>query len=164
MRRRTAVRRTAALGVVGFAGCARDFDGQQEPSTFPGTRESPTTLRGEPSFQVHERNETGDEDLVGSATVVFDADGPTVTVEGQIIGTDGCSTAVLDAATYDAGADELQVTVATRRATDAGDVCTQPLMAIDYTAGIEFDGGLPGRVEVAHDVQSGSETVATATR
>jgi hypothetical protein len=169
MRRRTAVRRTAGLGLIPIAGCTRDFDGHQEPSTFPGTGASPPTIRGEPSFQVHERNPTDEEDQAGSATVVFDdrggrADPSTVVVEGRIIGTEGCSTAVLDAATYDAAADELRVNVATRRATDAGDVCTQPLMEIDYTAGIEFDGGLPGTVVVVHHVQSGSETVTTATR
>jgi hypothetical protein len=76
-------------------------------------------------------------------------EGTTVTVEGTIGGSDGCQTAALAAATYDAGADELRVDVKTEKRKSGA--CVQCLVEIDYVADFSFEGGLPGSVVVSHE-------------
>ncbi|AUG48916.1 hypothetical protein BVU17_13420 [Haloarcula taiwanensis] len=99
---------------------------------------------------------------VSSATVTFDGD--RVVVEGTIWGADGCKTADLTDATYDSGSNELSIGVGPTEMTDAGDMCTQAIMEIDYRATVTFANGLPGTVVVSHDTGDGQSTVTTATR
>ncbi|WP_225307837.1 hypothetical protein [Haloarcula sp. CBA1129] len=91
-------------------------------------------------------------------------DGNQVVVEGTIWGADGCKTADLTEAAYDSGSDELRISVGTKEQTDAGDMCTQAIMEIDYRATVTFANGLPGTVSVSHDSGDGPSPVTTATR
>lgn len=153
MRRRTVVRRTAAIGVAAVAGCMGG-----EPTAGTST-DVPVSIKGDPRFTVHDRSGGDGEE---TATVVFDAEKPAVTVEGIIVGKNGCMTAVLESAEYGTTDDELVITVGTRHVTDAGErLCTQPLVDISYTAGVAFNNGLPGAVEVIHQSQGGTRTVTT---
>ncbi|MBX0322904.1 hypothetical protein EGH21_07660 [Halomicroarcula sp. F13] len=96
------------------------------------------------------------------ASVTFGTDA--VTVEGTIWGANGCKTAALSSADYDATADELTVAVETVDRDDAGDACTQAIVEIDYEATVQFAAGLPGRVVVTHDHGDGPTEVTTAER
>jgi len=105
------------------------------------------------------QTESGTE--IDEATVTFD--GTTVTVEGTIWGADGCTTAELVAAGYDAEADELTVAVATTKPESTADLaCTQATVEIDYRAMVLFENRLPGRVVVTHNHGDGAQQVTTA--
>ncbi|EMA10931.1 hypothetical protein C437_02827 [Haloarcula vallismortis ATCC 29715] len=91
-------------------------------------------------------------------------DGNQVVVEGTIWGADGCKTAEMTEAAYDSASDELRISVGTKQQTDAGDMCTQAIMEIDYRATVTFANGLPGTVVVSHDTGDGRSSVTTAIR
>ena len=99
-------------------------------------------------------------DQVDDATV--SAEDGTVTVEGTIWGPDGCATAELERADYDADSDELTVAVATARRGDVGDVCTQAIVEIEYRVTVSVEGAVPGTVVVTHDHGDGPEQVTSA--
>jgi hypothetical protein len=87
-----------------------------------------------------------------AADAEFDEDEGTIMVTGTIVGSDGCTTADLGAANYDAAADRLDVNVVTRTVDDAEDrVCTQQRVGIDYEATVSFENGIPSSVSVSHD-------------
>lgn len=94
---------------------------------------------------------------VNEVQIGFDTDAETVGLTGTIWGSDGCQTAILDDASYDADQDHLQVSVVTE-SEDPDKMCTQAIVEIDYEAAVTFSGGLPGSVSVSHD---GSD-IATA--
>jgi len=142
MKRRTLL---GSLGLVALAGCAGD-DGGQSSTTVTDSELAVGSI--EPGQQVDD-------------ATVSTGDG-TVTVEGTIWGPDGCATATLDSAEYDADNDELTVAVATTRREDAGDSCTQAIVEIDYRVTVSIEGATPGRIVVTHDHGDGPEEVATA--
>jgi len=141
------MKRRALLGTIGLAALAGCVGGDGPPSTRVTDSE----------FQV-EGIDSGEQ--IDEATIST-ADG-TITVEGTIWGPDGCATAELDSAEYDADSDELTAAVATTRREDAGDACTQAIVEIDYRATVAFEGATPGRVVVTHDHGDGPQEVASA--
>jgi hypothetical protein len=148
MDRRGLLRTGLLPAIVALAGCLSDGGGG-------GTPAEPTVTDTE--FAVLGRTSGSQTD---DATVTFDD--ATVTVEGTIWGSDGCQTAVLDSADYDAAADELTVAVAEATREDAGDACTQAIVETEYRARVAFDGGFPGTVVVTHDHGDGPQQVTTA--
>ncbi|MHC3378992.1 hypothetical protein [Haloarcula sp. H-GB5] len=112
----------------------------------------------ETTFSVT-RRQSGSQ--TSSATVAFDGD--QVVVEGTIWGSDGCKTADLTDVVYDTDSDDLSISIGTKEMTDAGDMCTQAIMEIDYRATVTFEDGLPGTVSVSHDTGGGLSPVTTAT-
>lgn len=71
-----------------------------------------------------------------------------VTVDGWISGRNGCYTAELSDATYDADADELQVTIRSFDDSDEMEGCTQECIEIEYESRYDFEGGVPEEVSV----------------
>lgn len=162
MNRRTLLRRAAALGAIGLAGCTGDGappgdDGTSTPpddgEPTPTDDETPTTEPPEPveiadfDFAVTGR----DSSSAPTASVSFDASADEVEFAGTIQGSDGCKTAALDAIDYDRGADEVTLSVITKDREGAGDACTQALVFIDYEATVRFTGGIPSRAVVTHN-------------
>lgn len=87
-----------------------------------------------------------------------------VVVAGTITGSDGCTTATLDEATYDATDDRLRIVVATERAREeSSTMCAQCLTEIDYEVRVEFAGRGPKAVVLVHRGASGNSQVTTAT-
>ncbi|GGN98725.1 MULTISPECIES: hypothetical protein [Haloarcula] len=160
MHRRALLRRLGAAGAVALAGCASSGD----PGTGDGGGTDNGTGDEDPRVTGTEftvtRRESGTQ--VSEASVTFGTDA--VTVDGTIWGANGCKTAALAGADYDAAADELTVAVETGARDDAGDACTQAIVEIDYEAMVQFEGGLPGRVVVTHDHGDGPTEVTTAER
>ncbi|WP_235007186.1 hypothetical protein [Haloarcula mannanilytica] len=156
MKRRRFLQCGGFAGAAAVAGCL---------GTGPGNEESPTDGAGEApgvtetAFSVTKRT-AGTQ--ANTATVSFD--GARVVVEGTIWGANGCKTAELTDAVYDADADELTVAVGTTDMPDAGDMCTQAVMEINYRAVVTLANGRPGTVVVTHDSGDGPTDVATATR
>lgn len=94
-----------------------------------------------------------DADAKNSADV--NKDGSDVTVDGVIVGSSGCTTAVPDAAVVDDGIDSTErgiaeIDVTTRRSADENEVCTQGLIGIDYRLAVAFEKN-HYEVSVAHD-------------
>ncbi|GAA5473532.1 hypothetical protein Hhis01_00928 [Haloarcula hispanica] len=156
MKRRQLLRYGGLGCSIALAGCFGGAPGSGETST-EGASETPSV--NETTFSVTQR-QSGSQ--TSSATVAFDGD--QVVVEGTIWGSDGCKTADLTDVTYDSSADELRISVGTKDKPDAGDVCTQAIMEIDYRATATFENGLPGTVSVSHDTGDGQSPVTTATR
>jgi len=150
MHRRTLLGMAATLSPLGLAGCAGDGDsgdGETPGTSSPTSTPTPTPPAIEEATLSVRDIASGQE--VDEATVT--AEDGAVVVTGTIWGSDGCKTASLDAAEYDAGADTLSVAIATRDREDAGDACTDALVEIDYRVRVTFSGGLPGTVAVTHD-------------
>ena len=156
MKRRQLLRYGGLGCSIAFAGCAGEAPGNGETST--GGASKPPSVN-ETTFRVIKR-QSGSQ--TSSATVTFD--GNQVVVEGTIWGTDGCKTADLTDVTYDSSADELRISVGTKEMPDAGDMCTQAIMEINYRATVTFANGLPETVSVSHDTGDGQSPVTTATR
>jgi hypothetical protein len=159
MDRRTFVATLGALAAGTLAGClsgdppaggdgSRPTDDQTEtPSP------TPDVSLAETSFTVEDvQSGTGNDE----ASVSFD-DG--VAVDGTIMGKNGCYTASLGSATLEDAT--LEVVVDSHERDDA-DACTQALVDIDYRASFTFEGRLPDRVVVEHDIDSERTTVAEA--
>jgi hypothetical protein len=165
--RRTLLRFGPPAVTVGLAGCTGD---ESDGTDGGGSDGTPTPTKTDtPTAQTPTDTPTGTETpgtvMVedASLTVVDIASGQerdaadvgvengTVVVEGTIWGTDGCKTATLDAATYDEQNDTLRITVATTDREDAGDVCSEAIVEIDYRARVTVSGDLPGTVAVVHD-------------
>lgn len=156
MQRRRFLRRGGLAGVVAAAGCLGRGPGSGDTLTESASEDPSVT---ETAFSVTERA-AGTQ--TSSATV--SVDGETVVVEGTIWGANGCKTAELTDTVYDSDADELTVAVGVTNLPDAGDMCTQAIMEIDYRAVVTLENGLPGTVTVTHDTGNGPTVVATATR
>lgn len=178
MKRRTLLRAVAAASAAGIAGCTGTGPGGGGPADSPtdsptGTpADSPTgTPADSPTDTPTPTPTPGPPELTGQSFEVLDKgcgtgtdratvkrNDQTVTVTGVISGSNGCYTAELERARYDAGADELRVNV---RSFDPGDeaACMQCIVDIDYRATFEFEGGRPGSVTVRHN----GERVRTAT-
>lgn len=174
MHRRQVLSAVGAAAVLGLAGCTgsdapaaeRDDDEATGTGTETGSGSPTETTDGSatpadddstPDQQVEldsreftvvdrESGQQRDDARVGYRTETNE-----VSVEGTIWGSDGCKTAHLAAATYDADEDCLSVAVVTRDRTDAAEACTQALVEIDYEATFGFSNGTPGEVVVSHD-------------
>jgi hypothetical protein len=86
----------------------------------------------------------------GGSDAEFNEDDRSIVVTGTVIGSDGCATARLAEAAVEDGALEVDIeTVDT-----GGEMCTQQLVAIRYTATLSFDGEIPNEVSVSHDGES----------
>ena len=146
MNRRTFLGTACFAGAVSLGGCLSDGGGDTPADPTVTTTEF-TVLGGRSGTEVDE------------ATVAVE--GTTVTVEGTIWGADGCQTAELAGADYDAEADELTVAVAEATREDAGNACTTAIVETEYRATVEFEGGLPDSVVVTHDHGDGPQEVTT---
>jgi hypothetical protein len=156
------------VGVVEFAGTV-EFDGgvpsdvvvvhdgvtltpgggesAQPTADRPASGEAPTLQAG--SFAV---TDVSSSSPAQSANPSFNEDEGTVVVTGTIIGNNGCTTADIGSADYDASADQLDVNVVTEtREGDEDSFCTQQMVGIDYEATFSFSGGIPSKVSVSHD-------------
>ena len=90
------------------------------------------------------QNASGDE---RDSDAEFKEDEDTVLIRGTAVGADGCATARLAEAYVEDGSLNVDVeTVGT-----GGEMCTQSLVAIRYTASLTFDDGIPNEVSVSHD-------------
>jgi len=87
---------------------------------------------------------SGDE---GESDAEFNEDEGSIVVSGTIIGNNGCAVARLTEAYVEDGA--LNIDVET--VSNGGEMCTQQLVAIGYTATLTFDGEIPNEVSVSHD-------------
>lgn len=96
-------------------------------------------------FTVEGREGAGSEDE--DAKPEFDEDGGSIVVDGRIVGNDGCAVARLAEAYVEDS--ELKVDVETVH--DGSDICTEALVAIDYTAVLRFDGDIPNNASVSHN-------------
>lgn len=144
----------AALGTGVTAGCVANDPGGDpatgtEQNESSDSTDSPEPTPSKTGESLERRDECGNPDSASIST-----ESNAVTVEGCIVGKNGCQVPALADATYDADADELTVTVTTEKDSDA-DACTQQLVNLGYTATVEFEGGLPETTTVIH---SGAET------
>lgn len=171
MYRRTLLRLTPAVVTVGLAGCAGDgTDGNggdegtptetDTPSPSPTPTDTPTGSPRPTDPTVEDTTLTILETEGGQERDTADVavENGAVVVEGTIWGSDGCKTATLEAATYDRDSDTLRVAIATTDREDAGDVCTQVIVEIDYQARVTLSGGLPETVTVTHDGRTVTST------
>ena len=154
MNRRKLLGTVGSAVVVVLTGCLGD--GTPRDTDTPAETDAQTPTMTDTEFTVRDSHGGTQTD---SATVAVE--GETVVVEGTIWGRNGCQTAELVSADYDAAADELTVAVATTERPDAGDACTQAIVEIDYEARVRFEHGTPGTVVVTHSRGSDTETVTT---
>ena len=153
MNRRTLLRRTGVACALGVAGCVGNAgNGTASPTPTP-TPDTPAGSVVEAATLTVEGVDSGQQ-----ADVSFGSD--VVVVEGIIWGENGCKTAALDAAEYDPETDTLRVAVGTTDREDAGEVCTETIVEIDYRARVTVSDGPPGTVEVSH----GGRAVTSADR
>lgn len=140
----------ATLLSGGLAGCAGDGpSGDGETTDTPSPTETPTpTSPAVEGATLTIRNIAGGQEADEAMVTVENG---AVIVMGTVWGSDGCKTAVLDAAEYDAGADVLSVAVETTDREDAGDVCTEAIVEINYRVSVSVSGERPGTVAVTHD-------------
>lgn len=90
------------------------------------------------------QNSSGDE---RDSDAEFNEDEDTIVVRGTAVGADSCKTARLAEAYVEDGV--LNVDVET--VDTGGGMCTQVLQAIEYTATLTFEDGIPNEVSVSHD-------------
>ena len=153
MERRTFLTGTAGL-LAATAGCVGGAP--ETPDDGPATTETPS----QPSISARSLEPREECDQAGSATI--SAENDTVTVEGCIVGKNGCMVPTLGSATYDVDADELTVRVVTEDESDEGEMCTQQIVHRGYRATVEFEGGLPGTTTVVHDGAEGERQAGQA--
>lgn len=114
-------------------------------------------------FRGYESIETGPDwefvimgrDVTAKNNADITKSGSDVTVDGVIVGSSGCTTAVPDAVVVDDGIDSTErgraeIDVTTRQSAGEDEVCTQALVGIDYRLAVEFDTN-HYEVTVAHD-------------
>lgn len=95
------------------------------------------------------------------ASVTFDEAGTSVGVTGTIAGSNTCYIAELADASYDSATGTLEVAVVSKEK-EGAEVCGQCIVAIDYEATFDFEGGLPATVSVVHASLGEKKTVAKA--
>ena len=155
MKRRDVLGLSGTLALAGIAGCLTNPVGDGgdpgdevgDPDEIPDLVDSSFELKG---------SGPGEEDA-NRAEVSFD---DVVTVEGYVIGRNGCYTAELAGASLENG--ELKVLVRAYDDADEDEMCTQQLVEIHYEATFEFEGELPERVVVEHDSMDDVRTVSEA--
>ncbi|WP_245180820.1 hypothetical protein [Haloarcula amylovorans] len=159
MERRALLKGIGTAAVAALAGCASSANPGDDgtPTDTPTDAPDPDPRMTDSTFTV---TASGSGTQKDAASVDFDGD--TVAVEGTIWGANGCKTGKLLGTDYDAEADELTVAVGTKDREDAGDMCTQAIVEIEYRATVTFDHGLPATVVVTHDHGDGGREVTTA--
>lgn len=160
MQRRTLIAAGAAITTTGIAGCLGETptsgpsDGDPDESDDSPDSTPEGTYLADQSFEV-ERVECGSE--YGDHEVTTE-DG-VITVEGILDGSNGCYTAELVTAEYDADADELYVEVESVDGSDEGEMCTQCIVEIEYVATFTFENDAPANVRVdQRGVSTGSSS------
>jgi hypothetical protein len=134
------------VGDDGSGGDSGDGDGGGSATAVTGS-----------SLEVTGADSSFGPDDPPAVEVDFD-DAPAVVVTGSVLARNGCETAMLDGVRYDGEADTHAVNVVAEVPPEKEDaMCTQTLQGVRYRASVEFAGGLPGTVEVAHE----GEGVAT---
>ena len=167
MKRRTLLRRSAALGAIAVAGCTGDGDtgngngngnGDGTPTGSPtGT---PTGFSGFGDYSTRTTNTGCDDGSAGTAAVAFDAEEIRLTITGIIESPTPCYEASFEGVKYDSDTDELRVTIAAEA--DGSDVCMECVGAIEYETTLNLEGGFPGTVVVKHGTGNAAAVVATA--
>ena len=155
MERRTFITATAGL-LAATAGCVGGAP--ETPDDGPATTATPTPAA--PAITARSLEPREQCDQAGGATISA-ADGA-VTVDGCIVGKNGCMVPALESATYDADADELTVRVVTEDQSDEDEMCTQQIVHRGYRVTVEFAGGLPGTTTVIHDGAEGEREAGQA--
>ncbi|WP_327050932.1 hypothetical protein [Halomicrococcus gelatinilyticus] len=169
MNRRDVLRAGGVAGVGLLAGCidryrdATDAAAPVDGTTGTTTDATAGTTEGRPTLRNHsfEVLDSGCGTVGGDASLAFDRDAATLTVEGTISGSDSCAVARIASARYEDGA--FTVMVETTRQASEGTACADCITEIRYRATFAFEGALPSSVAVVHDGQAGRRTVATAT-
>ena len=176
MKRRTVLRSCGVAAALALAGCGDTGTGNgngegttdEEPTTTDAetptaTTPAPTTTPP-PSLSGREITVTGSQCGSGedSATVTFDADAMTVTIEGVIGASDPCHVAEIGAAEYEVATETLTLTVVAVDNTEPGETCASCVGDVSYSVTARFRQRLPARVVVDHDgLNSGTITEAT---
>lgn len=155
MQRRALLRRTAALGAIGLAGCLSDGGSDSTPTESP-TPEPPAV----DTTSVETTNTDCASDDGGVASFDADASNHRLTVTGTVQASDPCHLAELTATELDD--DTLSVTVGTRRDEEQG-VCIECVGAIGYEATVTLTVGLTAEVVVEHESGEGVDEVARET-
>jgi len=96
-------------------------------------------------FTVEGIDSASDEEGVSDAE--FNEDEGNVTVTGTVIGNNGCAVARLAEAYVEDG----RLVVDVETVSNGGEMCTQQLVAIRYTATLSFDDEIPNEVSVSHN-------------
>jgi len=125
------------VGVVG----AQQSPNEQSPSIEDGVTIVDT------QFEVVNRGPgTGSEE----ANVEYDRRNLTVTVDGQVTGSNSCYTAELRGTSYSSSDDTLYVSVVpqSKDFQDTLGACADVIIDINYRVVVEFEGGLPGDTQV----------------
>jgi hypothetical protein len=172
MDRRTLLARFGAvLGTASLGGCLSQYEdiaGDAGETTTDGTETAePTTERATTAIQRPKLADSSFELLDGGcgrptdeASVTFESDGGTVSVEGTISGSNACYVAKLADASYDSETGTFDVTVVSMQK-EGAEACAQCIVELDYEATFTFEGGLPAEVRVRHRAMGETETVAT---
>lgn len=160
MHRREVLRLTAGVGALAVAGCTGGSEDPASPTETGterpdgaagggnGPTESPAVAIADTTVQTAEKA-----CLSGDPTtdISFETEADRVVVTGVVRAPTPCHEATLRAAEYDPAADRLFVDVGTEA--DGSETCVECVGAIGYEVTVDFSGGLPREVEVAHDGQ-----------
>jgi hypothetical protein len=147
---------------------AETSDGTDDGEASDDTQTDDTDDGGATDDSVPERQsqsiETGGTECgsENTATIAFDEEAESVTLQGTIATPDPCHVATIERASVDD--ESLAFVVVIGSESDDSGVCTQCLGQVDYTASFQFDDGLPDSVEVNHATGDGTTTVATKSR
>lgn len=181
MHRRQVLSGLGAVAALAIGGCtgsdtpAAGRDGDDSSDTGSGQRTETTTPTADGSSTPADEDSAPDQQIRlesreftvvdrengrqhDDARVGYRTDANEVSVEGTIWGSDGCKTARLARATYDADEGRLSVAVVTTDRTDTAEACTQALVEIDYESTFSFSNGTPDEVAVSHDEREVAST------
>jgi len=165
MKRRIFISAAVTATVAAVAGCLGEGPGGgREPTDTPTADPSGTPASEGPRL-VDSSFELQDVEC-GTATsehTVGVEDGE-VTVEGTVDGNDSCHVAELVRGEYVEPEDTLHVEVESVRDEEAGGVCNECIVEIDYVATFTFENGEPGSVRVdQRGSVSGSSSASAST-
>ena len=133
-------------------------DGTDTPDSATETPTSAPTGFENPSIETTNTGCAGED--VPNATVGFDPDAIRVTVDGALRTANPCHVASFESTKYRPADDVLQIVVAAKDDPSA-EACVQCIGAVEYTATVDLEGGLPGTVVVKHGTGSDASVVAT---
>jgi hypothetical protein len=148
MDRRKFLRRTSALGALTLAGCIADEEanGTTTNTSTPGSTGDVTpAVTGSSIERTDNGCASGHSDYASTA---IDDGTMTVTFSGRVTTGNPCHQPTLERTTYDAEADTLTVALGTE-AEDG--VCVDCVGYVDFSGTVEFEGDVPGDVEIVHD-------------